>query len=77
MKCCLKYIVFNEKMFFFFFLLRHLKLTNFRAVIAVTKHCETVIFLLKVIIPTKFHTGTCLITRESLALQLACIYVSN
>ncbi len=29
---------------FFFFLLRHLKLTNFRAVIAVTKHCETVYY---------------------------------
>ncbi len=28
----------------FFFLLRHLKLTYFRAVIAVTKHCETDIF---------------------------------
>lgn len=53
-----------------FFLLRRLKLTNFRTVIAVTKYCETVIFLLKFIIPTKFHTGTCLIASESLALHL-------
>ena len=58
-QCVQKYIVFNgEKVVF---LPRHFKIIHFKAVIAIPQYPETVIFLLKVITPSEYQTGPCLL----------------